>query len=163
MFTRILVPLDGSAISEQALPAAAEIANRFSAAVVLVRVVNPEIDTPVSQGLATHLPSDFLGPTPYYQSAATTPYAHSKEIVEAEGYLRSQNTAWFGPQAQTTLRVMAGAPPQVILEAAQNESADLIVMSTHGRSGLNRLLYGSVAEAVLRGTRIPVLLVPVKN
>jgi nucleotide-binding universal stress UspA family protein len=57
---------------------------------------------------------------------------------------------------------LVGAPPELILDTAKAENVDLIVMSTHGRSGLNRLLYGSVAEAVLRGAHLPVLLIPFK-
>src|SRR6185295_14135634 len=57
-------------------------------------------------------------------------------------------------------RVLCGAPPEMIIAAAAESGADLIVMSTHGRSGLMRLLYGSVTEAVLRGSPVPVLVVP---
>jgi nucleotide-binding universal stress UspA family protein len=48
----------------------------------------------------------------------------------------------------------------MIVDVAQGRAVDLIVMSTHGRSGVNRLLYGSVAEAVLRGAHLPILLIP---
>jgi nucleotide-binding universal stress UspA family protein len=55
-----------------------------------------------------------------------------------------------------------GAAPEMIVHIADQTHAELIVMSTHGRSGLNRFLYGSVAEAVLRGAHVPLLLIPVK-
>lgn len=57
--------------------------------------------------------------------------------------------------------VAVGAPPSTIITLAAQLGADLIVMSTHGRAGLGSLLYGSVAEAVLRAATVPVLLVPV--
>jgi nucleotide-binding universal stress UspA family protein len=81
-------------------------------------------------------------------------------VAEAEDYLeqiaarlrergvgRVVTSVWYGPPAPS------------IVEAAEARKADLIVMSTHGRSGLGRLILGSVAESVLRGTRIPILLV----
>jgi nucleotide-binding universal stress UspA family protein len=69
----------------------------------------------------------------------------------------------LGSGVSVRTEVVSGAPPDVILDVADAEHVDLVVMSTHGRSGLGRLVYGSVAESVLRGSRIPVLLIPVKD
>ena len=66
--------------------------------------------------------------------------------VKAEGFKNVSTWVWYGP------------PAPAIVEAAQITNADLIVMSTHGRSGLGRLLLGSVVESVLRGTHVPILL-----
>jgi nucleotide-binding universal stress UspA family protein len=67
--------------------------------------------------------------------------------LERDGTRSVQTSVWYGP------------PVSAIVEAAQLRGADLIVMSTHGRSGLGRLVLGSVAEAVLRSTTTPILLV----
>ncbi|MGH7383823.1 MAG: universal stress protein [Candidatus Rokuibacteriota bacterium] len=66
---------------------------------------------------------------------------------EGEGAGRVETHVWYG----------AAAP--AIVEAARLQEVDLIVMSTHGRSGLGRVIFGSVAESVLRGTRVPILVV----
>src|SRR5262249_20384911 len=63
------------------------------------------------------------------------------------GITRVRTAVWYGPAAPT------------IVEAASAEKADLIIMTSHGRGGAGRLIFGSVAESVLHGTRIPVLLV----
>ena len=145
MFKTILVSLDGSALAEQALAPAFSIAEKYGAAIVLLRVVPPERPLPGLQYLATRpngAPADPL----------------QALIEEAQDYL-----AWITPPmpgVPVHTRVLVGAPPEVIVATAVEAAADLIVMSTHGRTGLTRLLYGSVAEAVLRGSPVPVFLVP---
>jgi nucleotide-binding universal stress UspA family protein len=149
MFQRILVTLDGSELSERALQPAFEIAEKFDAQVTLLRVIT--VDSVV---LAT--------------AGAGTQYLHWRDVreehdrAESEGYLNAIQAQWRGAQVPVTTRVIVGAAPEMIVLVAEQSGADLIVMSTHGRSGLIRFLYGSVAEAVLRGTQLPLLLVPVK-
>ena len=145
MFRSILVPLDGSALAEQALTPACRIAEKFGSALLLLRVVTLERTLP-SLPMLTPRSGD---------EARTT----ARPVMEeAEAYLT-------GLSLPTTVRpvrtqVLAGAPPEMIVATAAASDVDLIVMSTHGRTGLVRLLYGSVAEAVLRGAAVPVLLVP---
>ena len=67
--------------------------------------------------------------------------------LEEQGVRRTETHVWYGPAAAA------------IVDAARVHGADAIVMSTHGRSGLGRLVFGSVAEAVLRGTTLPILLI----
>src|SRR5215470_14859960 len=134
-FKKILVPLDGSALAEAALGRAVEFAGE-GVTLMLLRAAEahtlPGVD-----------PSD----------------AHVEVVREAEDYLAAvaarlaesgvaqvETSVWYGPAALA------------IVEAARLRKADLIVMSTHGRSGLGRLILGSVAESVLRGTRTPILL-----
>jgi nucleotide-binding universal stress UspA family protein len=71
---------------------------------------------------------------------------HVAQRIRAQGFGRLETSVWYGPA------------PYAIVEAAERHHADLIVMTTHGRSGLGRLILGSVAETVLRGTRTPILL-----
>jgi nucleotide-binding universal stress UspA family protein len=90
------------------------------------------------------------------ESVPESPFQH--QLDEAEGYLLNYPVPLPGIPVRT--RVLAGVAPELIVATAAEEPVDLIVMSTHGRAGLTRLLYGSVAEAVLRGAHTPVLLIP---
>ena len=145
MFHSILVSLDGSTLAEQALAPTFSIAAKFAASVLLRRVVVPE---------RTALSQPPLVPSPFMANAE----ALQRQIVEAQDYLAGLEHARPGVSVHS--RVLVGAPPAGIVTTAVDGDIDLIVMSTHGRSGLTRLLYGSVAEAVLRGSPVPVLMIP---
>ena len=135
---RILIPLDGSDLAEAALETAIDIlTEQPTTALVLLRAT----EAPRSSGIA----------------AADE---RARDIREAESYLngvaaglrecgitRVKTAVWYGPAAPT------------IVEAAESEKIDLIIMSSHGRGGVGRLIFGSVAESVLHGTRTPILLV----
>jgi len=148
MFRTILVPLDGSSLAEQALTPACRIAEKFGSALLLLRVVTLERTLPSLPMLTPRGESE----------AATSP----RPIMdEAEAYLTGLSLPATVRPVRT--QVLAGAPPEMIVATAAASDVDLIVMSTHGRTGLVRLLYGSVAEAVLRGASVPVLLVPSRS
>jgi nucleotide-binding universal stress UspA family protein len=135
---KVLVPLDGSALAEQALPLAIDLlADRPTATLLLLRAAE-----------ATTLPG--VDPTE----------AQVRVVREAEAYLDSvaARLSGFGVKEVKT-SVWYGSPAPAIVEAAQIGKFDVIVMGTHGRSGLGRLVLGSVAESVLRGTRVPILFV----
>ncbi|MEP7356488.1 MAG: universal stress protein [Anaerolineales bacterium] len=148
MFTNILVPLDGSRFAERALEPAIQMAQKFDATILLVRVFTPELE-PIAAGMSLRYPE-------------LSSIHERNECELAESYLRSIRAQWLGMEVPMATRVMTGSAPEMIQEAAMQAGTDLIVMSTHGRSGFSRLLYGSVAEAVLRGTHLPVLLIPIK-
>jgi nucleotide-binding universal stress UspA family protein len=147
MFKRILVTLDGSQLAERALKPAFALAEKFGSEVLLLRV-------PLVQQYVT-LPS---GTTPL----VTENYLE-QDRAETEAYLRAMKTQWSGIAAALRIEAISGEPAPVILDVARSEAVDTIVMSTHGRSGLSRLLYGSVAESVLRGATVPVLLIPMRE
>jgi nucleotide-binding universal stress UspA family protein len=132
----ILVPLDGSALAEGAIAPAAELAGEASACVVLVRAT-----------YASTFP------------AADVIDAQVKVIREAELYLDdvAARLRTLGVK-DVRCSVWYGAAEPAIIDAAALNHADLIVMMTHGRSGFGRLVMGSVAESVLRGTTTPILL-----
>jgi nucleotide-binding universal stress UspA family protein len=137
MLQTILLSLDGSLLSELALPYAASIARRSGARVVLVEAA-------LAQTLPGVDPSD----------------AQVEVTGRAEDNLR-RAASWLadgGIQAETC--VYYDDPVHAILDAAKRHEAGLVVMSTHGRSGLGRMLYGSVADQILRRAPVPVLLVP---
>ena len=132
----ILVPLDGSVLAEGALTRAAELAVDANACVSLIR--------------ATHA-STFPTVDPID--------AQVKVIKEAEAYL-DEVAARLRTLGVKDVRcaVWYGAAAAAIIDAAAINHADLIVMMSHGRSGFGRMVMGSVAESVLRGTTTPILL-----
>ena len=144
MFKKVVIPLDGSELAEQALEPACRIAEKFGSELLLLRVVTPERPLP-----AKHYPPSGAGLLDAIAVIA---------VEEAENYLSGIKLPLLGLALHT--QVLVGAPPEMIIAAAAENGADLIVMSTHGRAGLLRLLYGSVTEAVLRGSPVPVLVVP---
>ncbi len=137
----ILVPIDFSPCSEAAFDFAVDLARRLGARLTLLHVIHV-------------MPLGVAG------GEATLPYAYLAEIEQdaqqaLTGYQERAREA--GVSAET--RVVHGIPPQSIVEIAQDAHADLIVMGTHGRTGLQHILLGSVAERVLRQAPCPVLTV----
>lgn len=135
-FEKILVPLDGSVLAEAALARAAELAAGGDGTLMLIRAAEahtlPGVDPTEAQVEVVQEAEEYLGAV-----AAR---------LERDGLKRVETSVWYGPAASA------------IVEAARLRKADLIVMSTHGRSGVGRLILGSVAESVLRGTATPILL-----
>ena len=133
----ILVPLDGSAMAELALPRATELARAAGARLLVLRAAE-----------AHTLPG--ADPTD----------AQIRVVQEAEAYLaRIAERLGTAGVAEVETSVWYGPPASAIIEAARLRKADLIVMTTHGRSGVQRLIFGSVAESVLRGMTTPILLI----
>jgi nucleotide-binding universal stress UspA family protein len=140
MFQKILVPLDGSGAAESALPYARTLAEKVGAQVELLEVVDL---------------SDIAGKVPDQAAFARNLGEHANRRLDQ--YLRP--IAKRFERIPTNCRVEQGSPATAIIDAAAAEKGTLIVMATHGRSGLQRWLLGSVAERVLRGTANPLLLV----
>jgi nucleotide-binding universal stress UspA family protein len=145
MYRKILVPLDGSKTAEGVLPHAKALAYSEGAELILVTVAaNPAVDYAFSDpGLALRAQED--------QEARSKEY-----MAEVEKQLKSE-----GFRVSTLLRI--GAVADVILAAAEEMQVDAIAMSTHGRTGPARWLLGSVAERVVRNSKVPVLLIRAKG
>jgi nucleotide-binding universal stress UspA family protein len=142
MYERVLVPLDGSEVAEAILPFAEQVAGPLDAEVVLLRVIEP------------------LSPTELVASAGVVaPDTFMLRDMDAKQYLSEVQRRLSKKGLRVRTQVANGPPAKEILVAAQAISADLIAMVTHGRSGLGRVLLGSVAEAVLRASPVPVLLI----
>jgi nucleotide-binding universal stress UspA family protein len=135
-FRTVLVPLDGSPLSEQALPAAVAVAERSGARLVLLEVAVASIATRVDQASGQPRTVDLAA---QYLAAIADRLRGQAEVDSVERH---------------------GEPGDEIVAESRRQGADLIVMSTHGRSGLGRWLYGSVADHVLGHASIPILLVP---
>ena len=137
MYSTVIVPLDGSTFAERAIPVAAAVASRTGARLVLVRV----------HDTAPHVA---------FQSPEWSEYMRGDEEAYVERYAahlvgsQSLNADW---------RVLDGAPAPALATFAEQASAPLIVMSTHGRTGIPRSWLGSIADGVLHGTSAPVLLI----
>jgi nucleotide-binding universal stress UspA family protein len=141
MYRKILVPLDGSKTAEGVLPHAKALAYSEGAQLILLTVAaNPALDYAFSDpGLA--------------QSAEMEQQGRSKKyMAQMEADLKAA-----GFKVSTLLRM--GAVADTILQTAEELQADAIAMSTHGRTGPARWLLGSVAERVVRSSKIPVLLI----
>jgi nucleotide-binding universal stress UspA family protein len=140
MYRRVLVPLDGSPVAEAILPFIERIAGPLDMEIVLVRVV------PLTSLGAMELTR---------QAGAEEPFIKEQE---ARQYLEPLAEGLTAKGVRADGRVRLGHPPAEIVAVAKEVGADLIAMTTHGRSGLGRLLFGSVAEEVLRSAPVPVFL-----
>lgn len=138
-FERALVPLDGSLEAEAILPFIERIAGPLDMEIVLLRVVPPAS----------------------FEAGMGGPARPAEPVVrelDAQGYLGPLVVALRAKGVRAEARVRVGDPAAEIVAAIREAAADLVAMTTHGRSGLGRLLFGSVAEAVLRAAPVPVLM-----
>jgi nucleotide-binding universal stress UspA family protein len=154
-YRHILVPLDGSLLAAQALPHAQAIAQRAQAHISLLQVV-PELRSLVPEpGLMSS------GAFPLQRMAADEQLKAIQEQWQRYAYdtLHAQVQTFAEAGIDATATVEIGAAAETIVAYATEQGVDLIVMSTHGRSGLTRWLHGSVAARVIHTTPCPVLLV----
>jgi nucleotide-binding universal stress UspA family protein len=136
MFKQLLIPLDRSALAEQALGRAAALARATDASVDLVLVHEP-FGTPLDVGLESYV-DDLADEQRYLEDVASE--------------LRS------GASLRVTCALVRGAASEMICERAKQIDADLIVMTSHARTGFGRMWLGSVADAIVRNATIPVLM-----
>jgi universal stress protein A len=144
LINRILIPIDFSEVSLQALDYAVELGKPFGTELVAVHVVEP---------IYYATPADVYGP-----SANLGMLLEEQQRVAAEQLAELEERLMKrGATIETVLE--SGVPYQKIIEAAEQRKVDLVVMATHGRTGLSHLLLGSVAERVVRSAACPVLTV----
>ena len=139
---RILVPLDGSAIAEQALEPALALAEAISAELIFLRV--------------TSVPHIVVQPLPGWPGLDAIIEAAEQE---ANTYLKGVQAATGDSPASTSFCVTAGPTAERIIDIADIQKADLIVMCSHGCSGIERWVFGSVAEKILRGANCVTLVI----
>jgi nucleotide-binding universal stress UspA family protein len=136
MYEKILVPLDGSPLAESILPEIRKLRSEYLPRLVLVRVCRAHTGTDTySSEMEMHT-----------MEGAETYLTQMKRRLNAEGYT-------------VEIHVCVGDAAWEILDLAERSNAELIAMSTHGRSGIDRWLMGSVTEKVVRHSPKPVLLV----
>jgi nucleotide-binding universal stress UspA family protein len=157
MISRLLVGLDGSPISELVLPYVEMFARATNAPVTLVRCITPEKESePLPNENPKLLPFMVVMPT---EPAGAETESERNALYDAQHYLDWIVHRLGDNGIVANARVIKGEPAKVLVEEAQAQHASLILLCTHGRSGLGRLIYGSVAEAVLAQSPLPVLLV----
>ena len=149
MFEKMLVCLDGSKLSEQIFPYAREQAIRFRSKVVLMHVV----------GTSALVSPAVPGTTAMPIMTSSLLERMQEEENEANAYLESL----AGPLRESGLEVEIvikhGAAGDVIIDYAINNDIDLIALATHGRSGVIRTVFGSVADQVMRQSGLPILMI----
>jgi nucleotide-binding universal stress UspA family protein len=146
MFDKIVIPLDGSELAEMALAPALALADKFDASLTLLRVVAAPHAALGTDADVAHdqLLDDIRG---YVYEDCRTYLARQQARLTADGY-------------DVQVRLAEGsAPAEAIVRVTEELDAAIIIMSTHGRSGVSRIVFGSVAEKVLRLANVPVLLI----
>jgi len=143
MYKKILVPLDGSKRAERILPYVEELAQKFKSHLVLLQVIEPSVvlAAPYDMG---H----------YYDITQI-----ERVTEEAKEYLRGLQGEFLAKGIETETIVDNGPVVTCILEEAVRKDVDLIAMASHGRSGLARAFYGSVAAGMLHQADRPLLLI----
>jgi nucleotide-binding universal stress UspA family protein len=144
MFKKILVPLDGSQLAERALGPALHLAQEDGTQVILVRVpLRMKMFIPAEGGYGLLFPEQ----------------ADAEAEADALAYLKEVQAARVGRSFGLQVRLAEGDVAGALIDVAREEQVDLIVMSSHGYSGLTRWVLGSVAEKVLDAAPCPVLVI----
>ena len=152
MFTRVLVPLDGSELAERALPLAQSIAQSSSATIHLVQVVS-------------RLPELEAGRAGDSIQVAELELDAARRLVEARVTRGQEYVGRVAAQLEkagieVTTAMLEGGAVENIVNYTREHGIDLVVMSTHGYGGFKRLFLGSVTDRVIRSCEVPVLVVP---
>ena len=141
MYKRILVPLDGSARAERAIPVAARIARALGGSVILLRVATAPVDT-----------GKYSSTSGYVEEEADT------DLTGATSYLENIAVSDELAGIKTEVKTFIGAVAPTILSTSQSVHANIIVMCSHGYTGFKRWALGSVADKVTRHSSIPVFI-----
>jgi len=155
MFKRILVPLDGSRFSSQALSYASDIAKRYQSKLIIIRVVPPTTIIPSST--ATEIGVDPVASRIAAQSAQIQDRIN---VMRVRKYLQQKLRTITRQGIEGSYHIVLGEPGKAISQYSAEKNVDLIVMMTSGKGGLKRAILGSVADEVTRKAGVPVLLMP---
>ncbi len=149
MQERILVPLDGSKVGEAALPFVEDLVSKLSPK-LKVEVTLLQVVTSLTHYVVA---GEVAAPVPYTEREVELIKQRSKEYLDKTGEgLKSKG-------AIVKTKVSTGNAVEAIIKAADEIKADMIAMSTHGRSGLRRLAFGSITAKLLREANVPILTV----
>lgn len=142
MYHTILVPLDGSKRAEAILPHVEELARRYEARVIFLRVVEPVVVADAG-----------------WADLQLSQQVYDEQVGQTEAYLAGLKGEFREKGIRARTRVGHGSPVDAIIAAAEAEVADLVALASHGRTGLARAFYGSVAAGVLNRVDRPLLIV----
>lgn len=148
MLNHVLVPLDSSDLAEEALDYARQVTGPGGKITLLMVVIAPEYVT-----------SGFY-PVPFEYQIENYETIRTNRIAEARDYLMKVADRLTGDGIEVEYAILVGDPAESIVEQADELGVDAIVMSTHGRSGISRWIFGSVTQKVLSAAKHPVLVVP---
>jgi nucleotide-binding universal stress UspA family protein len=144
MYTKILVPLDGSQLSECSLEQVKQIVTTGITELILLRVIEPiDRDEAVTWAAVGYTIADI----------------HNKRKVEAEEYITRTVERLKREGIYARGEIVEGRATETIIDYSKKHQVELIIMSSHGRSGITRWAFGSVADKVVRHSTIPVLMV----
>ena len=142
-YSNILIAVDGSKYSQNAAQAGIELAEQLSATVTLLCVID-------MSGAVTNAGGGIVDPEVF-------------NIYEEEAIKIVDDLGKKYPYGKIKKMTVEGIPTEAIWRTARSNKADMIIMGTHGRRGLNHLFMGSVAEYVVRHSKIPVMVVPMSK
>ena len=154
MYQTLLVPLDGSPRAENILPHVENLAMQFKSKVFFLQVVEP--------------PLQFVNPS-FYETTIQTDVIHEyledfkRKKEEISAYLAGIQEGFQKKGIDAGIFVEQGGVVETILSVAQRENADLIAIASHGRSGLSRVFYGSVAAGIMQKIDRPILIIRTRN
>lgn len=154
MYSKVLVPLDGSEVSERALPHAQSLADAFGARVYLLQVISLSHEYEAFRSVGEE------NPTAVEYSLDLTRQLTASRQTRAEEYLKATAARLEENGTQVETSVRQGSTLENITHFVEENGIDLIVMSTHGRGELQRFLVGSVTDRVIRSSHVPVLAIP---
>lgn len=143
MYQKILIPLDGSSRAEAILPHVESLAQTMGAILILLQVVDPIAGAVGLDGLSPIVLNELL----------------DREAEAAGTYLEAKREELVAKGITASSRMRYGAVVSTIIEVANADGVDLIALASHGRSGLARLFYGSVAAGVLQRADRPLLII----
>jgi len=151
MFKCLLVPLDGSHFASKALRYATEIATHFGSEVILLQVIKPAAPVTSAPGNASPRAAEI--------ALLAAEEEDRRNATGARRYLSGKVRGIRSRNIKASYQVVVGDPATSIIEFSKNKQMDLVVMTTHGKSGLKRAIMGSVADTVVRESGKPVLVI----
>jgi nucleotide-binding universal stress UspA family protein len=157
VFECIVVPLDGSRLSAQALPFATELARQFNSKIMLVRVVSETTVAYIPQpgGVGDALAVDIISEQVHIKDV--------ENVANAKRYLMNRAKELRDQGINVSYHVIEGAPARSIMEFSIEQNTSLVVMMSHGRGRFKRAILGSVTDALIRGGSVPVLVIRAKD
>ena len=173
MYSKILVPLDGSNLAEKAIPYAQGLAKTYGSTVHLLQIIPPHIsygfsrgdDRDAGEGIFRTSLAELAGgaqtgsgnsdPSDTYQEQQL----EGTHFEEAKGYLEGVASQLKEDGLNVVIQLLEGAPHEHITQYANRNDVDIIIMSTHGHGGVKRLIMGSTTDRVIRLGDVPVLVV----
>ncbi len=157
MYTRILVPLDGSKLAEQALPQAQGLAQSFNATLHLAQVIS------IPRELEGILENSVGAPLQLDPNLDLARLVVAARQAKSDQYLERLAAHCRDEGVKVETAVLEGVADEEILDYARKHEVDCIVVTTQGLSGIRRFLLGSVTDRLIRSSPVPVVVVPIRQ